>query len=105
MQISSPDGKWKKELRRSKRHSVYLIARLVGADGTDLVTCQVADISRTGAHLKTDEAASLPDHFLLFLAANGAVRRRCLVVWRSKKDIGVEFVAEDPRHGRRPLLA
>jgi len=97
MQISGPNGTRKREQRGSKRHYVNLVARLVHADGSELGLCQVGDISGTSALLKTSDATTLPDHFVLLLTANGAVRRRCLAVWRSEDAVGVEFFPDDQR--------
>jgi hypothetical protein len=91
MQVSCPGGARKKEQRKTRRHSVNLVARIVLANGADLGLCQVADLSGAGAHLKTSEASTLPDEFVLLLAANGTVRRACYVVWRSEIAVGVEF--------------
>ncbi len=88
----SSGPKFKAEQRRSKRHYVNLIARLAQADGAELGLCVVVDISATGARLKTNEALSLPENFVLLLSTNGNLRRHCLVAWRTNLEVGVEFV-------------
>jgi hypothetical protein len=85
-----------KQQRRSKRHYVRLVARLAQADGAELGSCVMTDISRTGARLSTTAASTLPEHFVLLLSAMAQVRRRCLVVWRSERAVGVEFIPDDP---------
>jgi hypothetical protein len=95
MQPSS-GPKHKAEQRRGKRHYVNLVARLAQADGAELGSCVVADISGSGARLKTNEAASLPENFVLLLSINGRLRRHCLVAWRTNLEVGVEFVWDNP---------
>jgi hypothetical protein len=87
-----------KEQRRSKRHYVYNGARLANADGSLFGTCRMIDVSRTGARIETKEALTLPDHVVLLLSHNGALRRQCLIVWRSANSIGVEFVPNVAPH-------
>jgi hypothetical protein len=53
--------------------------------------CVVSDISDSGARLNVENAALLPDEFLLFLSSRGTASRKCRVVWRKTKQIGVEF--------------
>jgi hypothetical protein len=58
-------------------------------------TCVLRDISKTGARVRFTDAAEIPASFVLHLADNGTVARKCVVVWRSDngQEIGVEFVA------------
>jgi hypothetical protein len=37
------------------------------------------------------DSDAIPDNFLLFLAANGSARRRCRVIWRKPRELGVKF--------------
>jgi hypothetical protein len=53
--------------------------------------CVITNISDHGAHINVAESAALPDDFLLLLAENGATRRRCRVIWRKPREIGVKF--------------
>ena len=53
--------------------------------------CLVADISDTGARLDVDGPEDLPDRFVLMLSDSGAARRFCRLVWRSAKQVGVQF--------------
>jgi hypothetical protein len=48
------------------------------------------DISRLGARLSVDSAATLPDVFIVELSAT--LRRWCRVVWRKDREVGVEYV-------------
>jgi hypothetical protein len=57
--------------------------------------CQVLDISADGAKLVADIAAPIGAMFRLSVVPQGVVRRRCEVVWRKGRTIGVKF-AEEP---------
>ena len=81
--------------RRSKRRCVLLVARIAQADGAELGTCVMTDISRTGARLETKAASTLPDNFVLLLSTMAQVQRQCLIVWRTERAVGVEFVPDD----------
>jgi hypothetical protein len=54
------------------------------------VTCDVRDISRTGAALEVSKPAGIPDVFALVLEMESA-QRRCVVVWRNDRRMGVRF--------------
>jgi hypothetical protein len=79
-----------KDNRKSKRRTIRYTAWLVLA-ADNLQVCALSDISETGARIDVEDTNSLPDHFLLWLAANGSARRTCRVVWRKPKQIGVKF--------------
>jgi len=76
--------------RRSRRRTVRYMAWVVQPTGEKQV-CHLFDISDTGARLEVAEPETVPDRFLLWLAANGSARRTCTAVWRDKKQIGVRF--------------
>lgn len=78
------------EGRRHKRKAFDATGMIV-ADGAAPKPCGIADISDSGARLSVSQPQRVPDFFMLFLAANGAVRRQCKVVWRSENYIGVRF--------------
>jgi hypothetical protein len=85
----------RKSLRRLVRYKAWLV---LGADKRQ--NCYLSDISETGARIDIDQADEVPDRFLLWLAANGAARRLCHVVWRKPRQIGVTFeqrLADDAR--------
>ncbi len=88
------------EYRKNRRHYVVHGARIVGPDGSGLVSCRMLDVSGTGARLEVKGADSLPDQLVLVLSHDGRLRRQCSVVWRSETAIGVEFAANGlPRKG------
>lgn len=54
--------------------------------------CKLMDVSEGGAKLIAAKPDAIPDAFTLRLSRDGAVRRACVVVWRSEKIIGVRFM-------------
>jgi hypothetical protein len=56
------------------------------------VDCTVADISEIGAKIVVKLNMEIPQEFDLLLTADGAVRRRCVVVWQSSDEIGLTFI-------------
>ena len=53
--------------------------------------CVITNISDHGAHINVADSDVLPDSFILLLAENGATRRRCRVIWRKPRGLGVKF--------------
>jgi PilZ domain len=58
-----------------------------GGGGID---CTVRNISETGAALEAHTPLFIPDRFTLFVPTE-QLKRRCRVVWRKEKRIGVMF--------------
>jgi hypothetical protein len=56
------------------------------------VKCMVADISEIGAKIVVKLNMEIPQEFDLLLTPDGAVRRRCVVVWQSSDAIGLTFI-------------
>jgi hypothetical protein len=56
------------------------------------VECTVADISEIGAKIVVQLNMEIPQEFDLLLTPDGAVRRRCAVVWQSSDEIGLTFI-------------
>ncbi len=73
-------------IRRPVRYTAWIALKAKKLHG-----CVVSDISDSGARLGVENTASLPDEFLLFLSSRGTASRKCRVVWRKAKQIGVEF--------------
>jgi hypothetical protein len=82
------------EKRKKLRRSVTYPAFLDLGDGSPALVCTLCDASQEGAQLAVADSKSLPDEFILALSADGAARRHCRVVWRTERQIGVEFVKE-----------
>jgi hypothetical protein len=55
------------------------------------VTGRVRNLSRTGAMLEVETVIGIPDDFTLLIESDG-FRRKCRVVWRQPKRMGVEFI-------------
>lgn len=83
----------KAELRKHARKPFHWRATIVAGTGRPR-SCTVSDVSETGARLKVDTPDELPEKFILLLTASGKTRRFCRVIWRSKKEAGVKFLAE-----------
>lgn len=78
--------------RGSRRADAFRIGSLAPhANGTS-IDCLVWDHSETGARLEVEADAAVPDDFVLSMTAY-ARPRRCRVVWREGRKIGISFVA------------
>lgn len=75
--------------RRSQRHQVQGMAKILLGAGSLPRDCWVSDISDGGARLHAEDV-TVPDQFLLMLP--NVSRRQCRVVWRLGHEIGVEFI-------------
>lgn len=83
--------------RKARRHRMRHEAWLMLASG-ERCDCALSDISHIGARINIADSDVIPDNFTLFLAQNGSARRRCLVIWRKPRELGVKF--ETPHHER-----
>lgn len=83
----------KSDLRKHARKQFHWPAKIIAANDRPQ-SCTVTDVSQSGARLKVDKPDELPDKFVLLLTTTGKARRLCRVIWRSKKDAGVKFLAE-----------
>jgi PilZ domain len=79
-----------KDKRKAPRRTMRYTAWIVLAPGK-LQGCVMADISDTGGRIDVDNSESIPANFTLWLARNGSARRKCRVVWRKERQIGVAF--------------
>src|ERR1022692_1234352 len=78
------------EQRKSPRQRTYKVARIAFQGGRALNHCLVRDLSDTGACLALENPIGIPDSFNLVFDS-GERSRMCEVVWRNKKQIGIEF--------------
>ena len=60
-------------------------------EGGERCDCALSDISHIGARINIPDSNAIPDNFLLLLAENGSARRRCRVIWRKPRELGVRF--------------
>lgn len=81
------------EKRKSRRTSVEQPVWIDRADGSPLVECVLANMSKTGAKLTFSVLPELPQEFVLRLSRDGRVARKCRVAWASERAVGVEFTA------------
>src|SRR6478752_7744740 len=79
-------GDKRKARRHRMRHDAWLML-----DGGERRGCALSDISHIGARINIPDSDAIPDNFLLLLAANGTARRRCRVIWRKPRELGVKF--------------
>ena len=80
------------DARDSQRALVRRCGWYVSAIGQQLRECTVWDESETGARLVVDASETIPDIFHIYMTLDSSSRRRCRVVWRSKTQVGVEFL-------------
>jgi PilZ domain len=78
----------RRRLQRRKRHHSSWISF---ENDVRSYECQVLDISADGAKLIADIEASIGTTFLLSAVPQAIVRRRCEIVWRKGRAIGVKF--------------
>ena len=76
--------------RRTERHAVAGLAKILLGAGSLPRDCWVSNISDGGVRLHA-EGIDVPDEFTLVLTGNGG-RRDCRVAWRLGHEIGAQFV-------------
>lgn len=76
--------------RKARRHRLRRDAWVM-LDAGQRCECVITNISDRGAHISIADSDALPDSFVLLLAENGATRRRCRVIWRKPREIGIKF--------------
>jgi hypothetical protein len=92
------------EKRRSLRRPIDYPAYIDSGDGSPPRVCLLCDASQDGAQLTVSDPDSVPDRFILALSADGAARRRCKVAWRTKTQVGVEFLKEPKKVSGPPRM-
>jgi PilZ domain len=63
--------------------------------GGRIDSCRLRNVSATGAQIELLREIALPKKFLLSLAQNGIVKRKCAIVWQFSTVVGVKFVKSD----------
>ena len=92
--------------RKARRHRLRRDAWVM-LEADQRCECVITDISDRGAHINVADSDALPDSFVLLLAENGATRRRCRVIWRKPREIGIKFdswLDERIRAGAKPKI-
>jgi PilZ domain len=77
------------EKRKAARRTLGYPAKIDARDGTPLHACVLFDVSQTGAKLVAQTTCDIPDEFMLLL---GQAFRKCRVVWRNDRQLGVTFL-------------
>jgi hypothetical protein len=78
----------KREVRKSLRQTGWITFD----GGFAARPCVVQDMSATGAKITIDDPNMLPAKLRLALSRDARTGRRCEVVWRRGKSVGVKFV-------------
>lgn len=60
------------------------------------IPCTVRNQDQGGADLQLPPATVAPDHFLLYVPVDGTAYR-CVVRWREKDKIGVQFAGTEAK--------
>ena len=75
--------------RRSARQHIQYPAQII-LQPTERLGCNLRDVSAAGARILVQDAKPLPGDFMLLLSNHGGWRN-CHVVWRTDRELGVEF--------------
>jgi hypothetical protein len=81
------------EKRGFGRREIERVVHIQRSDG-QLVKCALADISRSGARITTEEPDLVEDECVMVIRDD--LRRKCKVVVRSGNKIGLVFVSRVP---------
>jgi hypothetical protein len=83
MSILTREGQ---DRRRARRLSHMQFASFIELEA-EKRDCLVSQVSETGARIEIAQPRELPDNFVLHLS--GKIPRRCRVVWRNDKMLGI----------------
>lgn len=84
MSILTKEGQ---ERRRARRLSHMQFRSFIELEAEEKRDCLVGNVSETGARIEVEQARELPDEFVLHLS--GKVPRRCRVIWRADRALGI----------------
>jgi PilZ domain len=82
-------GKTKK---REARKSVHQSGWITLDGGFAARRCVVHDLSSTGAKITVEDSSALTGRLRLAFSRDARSGRKCVVVWRRGKSLGVKFV-------------
>jgi hypothetical protein len=74
--------------RIAPRHRIFKAGTIEFSGGK--IDCVIRNISATGAALEVNTPLWFPDVFVLVITSD-ASSRRCRIIWRNEKRIGVAF--------------
>jgi hypothetical protein len=81
------------EKRKNQRQPIQRHVWIDLANGAPLIECELGNMSDKGAKLLLPGRRDLPVQFVLRLAKDGRVARKCRIAWKQGDTIGVEFTA------------
>lgn len=88
--------------RRDDRKALRYPAQLDIGDGSPPRNCLISNVSASGARVSIDRADQIPDRLDLLFAPEHGARRRCIVVWRGRNALGLEFAKKAVASTRPP---
>lgn len=77
--------------RSHPRRRTFKGGKLTFNKGLSVLDCIIRDLSDDGASLELESTIGVPETFELLIAPD-RVRRRCKVMWRSQRYVGVSFI-------------
>lgn len=80
--------------KRQKPRQPYYNARIATEPNAPQIKCQIADVSKGGAHIVLENDQELAASFLLLFTPTGYPRRNCDLIWHDGTDVGVRFTEE-----------
>jgi len=89
------------EHRVAQRHRVLKAGKIV-LDDWGLIDCQIRDVSETGAKIRVENTASVPQKFRLLIIADNTIRP-VQVAWKLQNTFGVAFLSEATKAPIRKL--
>ena len=77
----------------------------MGVDGTWRLTCNLLDVSASGAKLEIEGSPDVlqSKEFFLVLSSTGLAFRRCEMMWVDGSQVGVKFIENEK--GKKPRFA
>lgn len=81
------------EGRRAARHRTLKAGKIISLDKTRVFSCQVRNLSDSGAMLMVAESAWIPKEFYLELPGRASLIR-CRIARRTSAGIGAEFLED-----------
>lgn len=76
--------------RRAARHRVLKDGKIVLMNNWSVVDCCVRDISETGARIRCQDPAAVPNEFRLLIPRDNTIRA-ARVIWRREDHCGIHF--------------
>jgi hypothetical protein len=89
IQAEGSSAKSRGDRRRQSRQRVLKSATIVFGGGNCSISCQILDLSQSGALLMPVDVFSCPGEFVL--KPRVGPERNCEVVWRTGTKIGVRY--------------